>query len=194
MDDTPRFETDCRDAVQNLRGALLDLYVAVGADPSRPQDVARRFRLNKNLTWKIAKIIQAEDALQAAPLVPGASGMDILISAMAEAAPNDDLVRQTRAALDRFERVIELHCGDRATLEMALDGGDTRQLEKSRKLAFRGNCGLWGLQATARVTAQFIAPNDTNPDLLDAGQLTGLEQVGVGVVGRIEQVGVGKSV
>ena len=174
-----KFEDDCREAVLDLRGALLSLYREAGADPLKPQDVSRRFHLNKNLTWKIARIVQAEDALAAVPLIPGAGGLDILLDAMSAAGAADKSVARAREAVGAFERMIEIHVGDRASLELMLDsmGGSDRQLEKSRKLAYRGNTGIWGVHARARVTAQFLAPNPENPHKLDIAQMATLESV-----------------
>jgi hypothetical protein len=78
-----------------------------------------------------------------------------------------DRVKQAVAAL---AQVVELHVGDRATLELIVDGmgrnnGD--RLELSRKLAFRGTSGLWGVQAKTRLMTVFMAPNAERPDHLD---------------------------
>ena len=68
------FADDCRATASELRAALAAVYADVGADAARPQVVARRFRLNKNLTWKIAKVLQSTDPLETVPLVPGKIG------------------------------------------------------------------------------------------------------------------------
>jgi len=38
----------------------------------------------------------------------------------------------------------------------------------SRKLAFRGNSGIWGVQARVRVNTVFLAPNPDNPEMIDS--------------------------
>ncbi|MCA9273175.1 MAG: hypothetical protein KDA31_09030 [Phycisphaerales bacterium] len=172
------FDEHCRDAVLALRGALLDLYREAGAVVEKPQDVARRYKLNKNLTWKIARILQTEDAYAAVPLIPGASGFEILLDAMQRAGAPANVVARVRAAAEGFDRMIEIHTGDRATLELALDSmGGERPLEMSRKLAFRGNSGVWGIQSHVRVTTQFLAPSAEDPALLDAALIGGMTRV-----------------
>lgn len=174
----PKFEEHCRRSVHGLRGALLDLYRAVGADPARPQDVSRRFRLNKNLTWKVARILAAEDAFSAVPLIPGTGGLDILLEAMAGAGAPAAAVDRVRGAAVEFDRMIEVHTGDRGTLELVLDSmGAGRPLEMSRKLAFRGASGVWGIQAGVRVTTHVLAPNRDDPSRLDAALMGGLTRV-----------------
>ncbi|MEZ6164616.1 MAG: hypothetical protein R3B67_09295 [Phycisphaerales bacterium] len=174
----PKFDEHCRRSVHAIRGALLDLYRAVGADPAKPQDVSRRYRLNKNLTWKVARIIGAEDAFEAVRLIPGPGGLDILLEAMSRAgAPQENLGR-LREAIDEFDRMIEVHTGDRSQLELVLDSmGAGRPMELSRKLAFRGESGIWGIQAGVRVTAHFLAPNAEQPGVLDLAMLGGLTRV-----------------
>lgn len=174
----PKFDEHCRRSVHTLRGSLLDLYRAVGADPSKPQEVSRRYRINKNLTWKVARIIGAEDAFEAVPLIPGPGGLDILLDAMARAGAPDDALSRVRGAIEEFDRMIEVHTGDRNQLELVLDSmGVGRPMEMSRKLAFRGNSGIWGIQAGVRVTAHFLAPNRGESHLLDLASMGGLTRV-----------------
>ena len=59
--DIAAFEDAVPEAIQAVRGALTELLVTAGADPERPQAVARRFGLNKNLAWKVCKIINSPD-------------------------------------------------------------------------------------------------------------------------------------
>ncbi len=174
----PKFDEHCRRSVHALRGSLLDLYRAVGADPAKPQDVSRRYQLNKNLTWKVARIIGAEDAFEAVPLIPGPGGLDILLDAMSQAGASAEALTRVRDAINEFDRMIEIHTGDRNQLELVLDSmGVGRPMEMSRKLAFRGNSGIWGIQAGVRITAHFLAPCRTNPGLLDLAMLGGLTRV-----------------
>lgn len=173
-----QFDEHCRRSVHGLRGALLDLYRAVGADPAKPQDVSRRYRLNKNLTWKVARIIGAEDPFEAVPLIPGPGGLDILLDAMSKAGAPEDALSRVRDAMDEFDRMIEVHTGDRNQLELVLDSmGVGRPMEMSRKLAFRGNSGIWGIQAGVRVTAHFLAPCAADQGLLDLAIIGGLTRV-----------------
>lgn len=174
----PKFDEHCRRSVHALRGSLLELYRAVGADPSKPQEVSRRYRINKNLTWKVARIIGAEDAFEAVPLIPGPGGLDILLDAMAQAGAPEDALSRVRRAIEEFDRMIEVHTGDRNQLELVLDSmGVGRPMEMSRKLAFRGNSGIWGIQAGVRVTAYFLAPSRAEPGLLDLAIMGGLTRV-----------------
>jgi len=173
------FAADCRSASRALRDSLRSLYASVGADPLRPQDVSRRFKLNKNLTWKIAKVLQTQDPLEAVPLVPGGEGLGILLAAMEAAGASASALADVRARMADFDRMIATHVGDRGTLELLMDGitRTGRPLELSRKLAFRGNSGVWGIQARVRSMTQFLAPSVRDPAMLDFAIVAGWHDI-----------------
>lgn len=173
------FQEDYERCFQQLRGALTELLTAVGANPTAPQDISRSFGLNKNLTWKVSKIIQSGDSYSAYPHLPGAGGLDIFLKALRSSGAPQRQVDATRQAFADFEQMVRYHAGDRGTLELMLDslaegGLQSRPLEVSRKLAFRGNCGIWGIHAKTRLTTFFLAPNEEDPGCNDAVFLTGL--------------------
>ena len=164
------FETECRERVGQLRTAFFELYDSVGADPTSPQDVARKFRVNKTLAWNVARLLQASDALAAVNHVPGTSSLEKVIQASAKQGADPAIVARARKAVRDFKKMIEAHAGDRPTLDLIIDGtgrAEESRLELSRKLAFRGNSGLYGVQAQTRVVCHFLAPNPGNPRQLD---------------------------
>lgn len=170
------FEPHCRAAFEELRAALIELYASVGADPARPQDVARRFRVNKTLTWNISKVVASSDPITTLPNVPGPSSLKRLLQAVQREGATPTAVNNVRTAIDYLDKVVQHHAGDRATLELIIDGispnnGDI--LERSRKLAFRGNSGLWGVQAKTRLMTAMMAPSATDPDLIDMAIIRG---------------------
>jgi len=170
------FEPDCMAAFDALRGALIELYSSVGADPVTPQDVARRFRVNKTLTWNLSKVMSSNDPIATLPNVPGASAMKSILQALQRHGASAEAVERVRAAAENLDKMIELHIGDRATLELIVDGmgrGREDHLELSRKLAFRGNSGLWGVQARTRLMTVFLAPNADDPDRIDMAIVRG---------------------
>jgi hypothetical protein len=170
------FETACRERVGQLRSAFIELYDSVGADPASPQDVARNFRVNKTLAWNVARLLQAADALAAVNHVPGASSLEKVIQATARKGADPAIVARARQAVRDFKQMIEAHAGDRPTLDLIIDGtgrGAESRLELSRKLAFRGNSGLYGIQAQTRVLCHFLAPNRDDAALLDMATVSG---------------------
>lgn len=173
----PLFEEHLTSAFLELRGALQSAIVAVGVMPSAPQEVARRLGVNRNLTWKVSKVVCTPDLYQALQHLPGDEAIEILLEALGRAGAGVDAVRRIRDAQAAFGQVVQTHTGDRATLDLVLDsmgGGPSERLEQSRKLAFRGNSGIWGVQARCRTTTYFLAPNADDPGMLDSARIGGI--------------------
>ncbi len=170
-------EQECQEHVSRLRAALIDLYDSVGADPASPQDVSRKFRINKTLTWNIAKLLEASDGLAAVPHVPGGASIEKIIQATGAQGASSKLQTQVREAARDFERMIEVHVGDRATLDLIIDGmgpNGSLGLEQSRKRAFLGNSGIYGVQAKSSMMSVFLAPNPDDPEQIDMVMLRGI--------------------
>jgi hypothetical protein len=77
-------------------------------------------------------------------------------------------------------KIVERHVGDRQSLELFLDnavadvdgGEDDERLLVSRKLAFRGTSGIWGVQAAARLNTAIVAPS-ARPGYVDQATIGG---------------------
>ncbi|MBK8269691.1 MAG: hypothetical protein IPK83_15905 [Planctomycetes bacterium] len=176
--EAPVFEAHANVAFARVRSAFADLLTSVDADPTKPQDVARQFRLNKNLTWKISKIIRESDPGSVGPYVPGKAGLNIFLDSLKKAGAPGRADSRGAEALDEFEKMQDIHAGSRETLEMMLGNMATgaeaqQQLEAQRKLSFRGNSAVWGIRARIQICANFIAPGK-DPSFVDLGWLSGL--------------------
>ena len=64
------FEAECNARVGQLKTAFIELYDNIGADPQKPQEVARTLHVNKTLAWNVARLLSAADALAAIAHVP----------------------------------------------------------------------------------------------------------------------------
>ncbi len=84
-DEVPLFEDHVKTVISRVRSSFAELLASVGADPAHPQEVARQLNLNKNLTWKISRIIRASDPAGAVPHIPGKAGMTILLDSFKKA-------------------------------------------------------------------------------------------------------------
>jgi hypothetical protein len=169
---------ETRQALQGVRGGLIELYGAVGADPTAPQDVARRYGLNRNLTWKLSRVINASGPFASLNHLPGYQGLELAIGAFESAGASKEAVAQLRSALRKFTEVVQEHAGDREQLELTLESMGLLERETTsdsiRELAYRGNSGVWGVQARARVTTAFVSPSTHGPDKLDLVMVAGL--------------------
>src|SRR5690606_24262474 len=108
------------ETVLGIRTAFTELLLSAGADPARPSEIARRFQLNKNLTWMVSKIVNSPDVYAVAQHIPGTARIDSLLTAMGKAGATQREVAKLRSALDDFDRLVVEHTGDRETLELIL--------------------------------------------------------------------------
>jgi hypothetical protein len=163
-------------AVHELRGALLDLVSSVGCDPNKPQDISRQFGLDKSLTWKVSRVVAANAPDEALVHMPGDSAFEIFITAMERKGAKRNLVRRTRDAIQSFQKIVDAEVGDRPTLAIVLDALASRngeRLANSRRQAFRGNSGIWGVQARVRYNTIVLWPNSEDPSMVDVVQING---------------------
>lgn len=170
------FEQACRAAIDDLRAALIEVYASVGADPASPQDVARRFGVNKTLTWSVSRLVSGRDSLSAMSSIPGSSSLRSLLTALEREGASAAALDRVRAASQTIDATVEEHLGDRGTLELVVDGIEPERqdyLELSRKLSFRGASGLWGVQARTRLMSVFMAPNAEDARRLDVAIVRG---------------------
>jgi hypothetical protein len=170
------FEADCEAAVSELRAALLEVYIAVGMDPAVPQEMARRFSLNKTLTWHLSRLLAEERCLPAMQHIPGSLAMEKVLKATAPEGPTREQVDRVRSAVRRYDVVVKRHVDDRTMLDLILDGmaNDAEDsLEMSRRLAFRGASGIRGVHVQTRVLNAFVVPNAKDPDRVDVAAVSG---------------------
>lgn len=175
----PPFSEHFERATQSLRGALTDLFASAGVDPAVPQAVARGLGIDKNLAWKVCKIVNGPDVYRSVKHLPGSAGMNILLDAFARAGAGARSLDAVRNSLTGFDEMLALHAGDRATLELMLDSmlaerEASPRLEQARKLAFQGNSAILGIRARLRVAVSILAPSRVDPDFLEVTIVTGL--------------------
>lgn len=167
---------DLEAGVHELRGALIDLFSRVGADVRRPQELSRQLKLDKSLAWKISRVTSAGGAQEALQHMPGDAALALVVNAVAKAGAPPEGCQRLKDAITEFKSSIEKHVGDKPTLELVIDAfptGKGDRLSVSRKLAFRGNSGIFGVQARARMNTICLAPNPEEPDLVDMADIGG---------------------
>ena len=171
------FPAHARAVVRSLRGAFSELLNSLGADPQDPQSLSRSFGLNKNLAWKISKVIQTDDPALALQQIPGAAGIKIFVRCMERAGASAALLQTAREAIHEYERLIRVHSGDRATLEMMGNelspAGRQQRDEFHRKMLFQGASYVWGAQARVILKVGIVGPGH-GPGLLDFASLSAL--------------------
>jgi hypothetical protein len=174
----PPFEEHARIVMGRIRTSLSEIFTELDLNPSRPQEVARRLGLDKNLTWKISKILRDHDAASSFTYLPGKGGLAILLETLKKTGASIPALVEVKTAFNDLEELIDLHAGDRETFAMMLAGlarstDGQQQAEAQRKLSFKGNSATWGVQASIQVCTNFIAPGSDDRKI-DLAWLSGL--------------------
>jgi hypothetical protein len=172
----PEFLEEAKIAMGSLRSALLELVEGTGDDLGLPQELARRYKLDKTLTWKISRIVRDEEISSAVVHVPGRRRMNTLLSALKDGGASNHAINSVWKAFDEFERLVEIHSGDRSTLDVMVAGSSVRmperRFENLRKAGFQCNASVWGVRARLHFGMHVISPS-VMPDMLDACTLCG---------------------
>ncbi len=173
------FQEDYHGCLDSLRGALTNLLSQAGVLNARPQEMAREFKLNKNLAWKISKLVHENPGHETLGFIPGPSGFRIFLEALAAHGLDASDVAKAEVTFGEFQDMVMRHAGDRSTLQLLLDSlaaqeGDADRLAESRRMAYQGNSGILGIQARVRFATFFVAPNPECPGKLDTAYLGGL--------------------
>ncbi|MBK8914244.1 MAG: hypothetical protein IPM64_06515 [Phycisphaerales bacterium] len=167
----PAMLDDTRRVIQGVRRALIELYASVGVDPGEPQAVARKLGLNRNLTWKLSRVIGSSDPFAALRHLPGEQGVGLATEAFARAGAPEAVIEHVRTAIGELDSVVEVHAGDRGHFELTLESmglyEPESRMESGRELAFRGNSMIWGVQARTRLTTAMIAPSPGDAGRID---------------------------
>ena len=162
LTNTNQLVEESRTALQSVRRSLIELYDSIGADPQTPQSVARSFKINRNLTWKLSRVMEAPDPFAALNHLPGQRSFELAMGAFQKAGAPAEVVGSVRTAMSSLLEVARVHAGDRAHLELTLESMGLFEREASaesgRELAFRGNSSVWGVQARTRTATVFLAP------------------------------------
>ncbi|MCC6427802.1 MAG: hypothetical protein IT435_13395 [Phycisphaerales bacterium] len=165
-------------AVVSLRRTFADVLASVGADITQPQEISRRFGLDKTLTWRIARLVREEDAGEAISHMPRKPSVKIFVKMMARYGASAGRLDELLHGIDEFERFVEGYSGDRETLDAMIHGAAKRvaaekRMEAFRKGGFQSNCAVWGIRARVHLSISVLVPG-SEPGLLSAGIVCGL--------------------
>jgi hypothetical protein len=166
---TPPLEEDARRVLLDTRNAFAAILEAVPGLEPRAQEVSEALAIPRKLGWQIAKLVCETDPFLVARYVPARGGMKTFLQAAARRKVPEALLQAATAAVKEFERLIDVHADDRASLEMMLSACASRADEQAdvtwRKAAFMGNSYIWGVRAKTQLKTHFLHPS------AEAGQL-----------------------
>lgn len=186
------FESDVREVLTNIRMAMVEFVDALPGSPRRPHDISRILEIDRNLAWKVTRVIGEADAFGAAGHIPGSYGLNILLDAAARQGVSGIVVDNVRAAAERYRALIAVHAGDRASLQLLLSGQSRKGQRQAeilhRRAAFRANSFILGIQARTHLRADFVTAGvDGRFDLASIANLVDLYRIRPGAPYVISQ-------
>jgi hypothetical protein len=171
------FEDAVRRAVSHVQAATAALLEALPGAPRAAPELASSLSVDKNLAWKVFRLVRERDRLAGGRFVLGPQAMGILLRAAEDRGGPADLITDLRDASAEFEDVVRTHAGDRASFEMMLSAAGPEPDESTeialRRAAFRASGYFVGVQARAQVQT-FIAAPSANRDMVDGASLRSL--------------------
>jgi hypothetical protein len=141
--------------------------------------VSKAIGINRNVAWKLSRLIHATDPYEMHPHLPGNAGMHIVLRAFERhGAPADEL-RAVTGAWSEFEAMVERHAGNRRRLALLLasrsaqEGSGDEGLA-ARRAAFEGLSAVFGAQARVRLGLSMMAPSREASDRAAIVSISGL--------------------
>lgn len=160
-----------------LRG-LSGVLEAVPDSPRGPMALARKLGIDKVLASRVLAAVRSADPLFVMHRSPGPEPLRRAIDAAGKQGVDGRLVREARAAVDQFERLIREEIGDRASLDAIVAAWlpeARRELELRRKQsAYKAMSHLRGAMVRAIMATAMLAPSREDPERLDVVWLNGL--------------------
>jgi hypothetical protein len=160
----PPLEIHARQSISRLRGAFGAMLATLPGRPQRPHEIQKALGIDAKLGWKIAKLVHEDDLFLSAQHLPGERRLETLFKAAAKHHVPEAMIAKARDAVSEFESLIEIHAGDRASMEMMLLGCSARSNRDAviaqRKAAFQANSFIWGVQAKAQFGIYIMRPGD----------------------------------
>jgi len=146
-----------------LKKAVTDILMALPGDLQQPRDVYRTLGIDRMIGWNIYKLHEVDDSFLSVKHIPRKAAFKGFLRAASSKGVPDELLETAEEYFDQFEELVDLHAGDRPSMEMMLLAYSSEGMEQAsadhRKLAFTGNRFLYGLEARTRLTITLFEPN-----------------------------------
>jgi hypothetical protein len=157
-------EIQARQVLSRVRSAFGSVLQALPERPDRPSEVQKALKIDAKLGWSISKLIKENDLYLSAQHVPGERRLETFFKAAKRRDVPEPLLERARKSVEEFDALIEIHAGDRASLEMMLLGCSARTDHDAvialRREAFRASSFIWGVQAKTQFGMYIMRRSD----------------------------------
>jgi hypothetical protein len=172
------FQQDAQRVVTEIRDLFATVIETAIGRVETAQEVADGFGVHRKLGWQLSKVAYGDEPFLAARFIPSPRGMRTWLKAARKLDVPPDLLTRVEAATEGFEQLIEIHCGDRETLELMLEScgprPDGAADARWRREAFLGNSYIFGVRVKTHLSMTVLAPSAEKPSHLDVARLHGM--------------------
>jgi hypothetical protein len=173
------FETDAASALLGLQRSLRAIIDALPDTPGSPTAIERSLGLDRNLAWKVHRLVSAPAPAAAASSVPGPAALLMVSDAARARGVQSQLLAELTNAERGYREMIRRHAGDRASATLMMgaqdgvSGGPDLGLRRS---AFRATSFLAGVRVRTQLSTFVVAPG-SSPDFVDLVALKGFYEI-----------------
>jgi len=171
------FVQDTKRVLNRLQSGFGEILDALPGQMVRPQEFSRHLKIDKQLAWRIVKVARSTDPFAVGKHVPGQAALKLFLEAVEKSGVPAVLIKEASDAFAEFEELVRIHAsGDRAALEMMLTARAEKDRQTAdlshRRMAFRGNSYIWGVQAKIHLKLGIMQPSSV-PGMADTVSVNG---------------------
>lgn len=147
---------------KSLAEAFRATLVEIPGSPLRPQELARRLGIKKDLSHRVVRACGSLDPISVVHLMPGPAPLRQFLAAASEQVQPAVLDR-AEAAVREFEQLIQERAGDRTSLDAIISEWLPEVREKfevyNKQAVYRGMAQLKGVSADVSVNTAILHPS-----------------------------------
>jgi len=180
VDSPVKLEDELPAVIARLCGTLVAVIEGIPSPLkiARPVDLVRALGIRPTLAWQVFRVAYARDSMIEVANLPGQGAMKKFFDAARQGQAPPELVEAASKAVQEYHQLVKTHAPDRAEFSSILAGvteGDADHVElHHRRLAFRGNSHIFGLQADTHLSMYIFRRNAANPGRLDMVGVRGM--------------------
>jgi len=161
-----------------VRESFRQVLLASGMDPKKTRETSRALNLDRNLVWRVTRIINAADILEISRDIPSQNQTKKFCQACEAKGAPPGMIQQLQDRCRQFESMVHEVFDDRSSFNAVaagLDFGDvTTRQQTMREQAFLANSSIWGAQARVNFKTTIHAPSATDSDSITTARVEGL--------------------
>ena len=164
-----QYHDEIESVSQALSASLKRVLTDLPGAPLRPQELARKLKLNKDLSSRLLRALAEQDPLVAMHQMPGPEPLRRLVRAAARFDVSGEVLATAQRAIAEYETLLRDHLGSRAELDamigIALPDARQRFEVFHKQAVYRSMSCLKGVVARTHVLSAMLFPGERDDDV-----------------------------